>query len=345
MLKITKIGGAAALAFLLASCQDAENETSEESVESVNETSQNETDLEDKEVTETEESSEENSSNGDMEEDSSSDASDIQSNAEEGAIATDYFIQSHTYIAETAILTAYSIKRKDGQNSSPEERLKQSLIENDPSEQEILRNYTEMTAEWPELHVNFTEEGNQLSTTSAQTNMFYDSLIGISDLYGIEQIIFFNPDGEKDIIVAQSPIDEPIVIEEERGQTRGYYTIYDKDLEQTLFLPGGALEEKTADENGEALSFSDTIEAMKTVENEGAFYGSAMIEGLEVVSASLEDGIAEVHYTMDEEIVTEDDQTVLENAIQLTALDFHSEELLMVNDTLEESKMFPLIER
>ncbi|KIL46412.1 hypothetical protein [Jeotgalibacillus campisalis] len=343
MIKLTKIGGVAALAFLLASCQDAENETTEDSVESVNETSQDETDVEDKEVPETEEDTDENSAEEDMEEDSSSDASDTKSDGKEETMASEYFIHSHTYSAETAFLTAYSIDRKDGLNSSKEERLKQSLIESDPSEQEILGTYTEMTAEWPELHVNFTEEGNILSTTTAQTGMFYDSLIGISDLFGIEQILFFNPDGEEDIIVAQSPIDEPIMIKEERGQTRGYYTIYDKDLEQTLFLPGGMLEEKAADESGEALSFSETIDAMKKVEKEEAFYGSAMIEGLEVVSASLEDGIAEVHYTVDDEIVTEDDQTVLENAIQLTALDFHAEELRLVNDTLEESKLYPLI--
>ncbi|AJD89581.1 hypothetical protein JMA_02640 [Jeotgalibacillus malaysiensis] len=116
-----------------------------------------------------------------------------------------------------------------------------------------------------------------------------------------------NPNGEEDIIVAESPIDQPILIEKERGLTRGYYTIYDEDSEQTFFLPGGVLEEQVENESGEPLTFPETIDAMGSVKSE--------------------DGVATVQYTMDEELVTEFDQIVFENAIQLAALDFHAAEV------------------
>lgn len=132
-------------------------------------------------------------------------------------------------------------------------------------------------------------------------------MTGISGLYGIEEVSFLNPNGEEDIIVAESPIDQPILIEKERGLTRGYYTIYDEDSEQTFFLPGGVLEEQVENESGEPLTFPETIDAMGSVKSE--------------------DGVATVQYTMDEELVTEFDQIVFENAIQLAALDFHAAEV------------------
>ena len=194
----------------------------------------------------------------------------------------------------------------------------------------------------PTLNVKFTEEDEgALSTTSAQTTFFYSSLFGISDLYGIEEIVFTNPEGEENVIVAQRLVDEPLIVEEERGVSRGYYTIYDKELEQTNFLAGVDVGERVADENGEPLSFPETVEAMRAVDQEGATYSSAMVEGLEVVDASLENETATVRFTSDEETVTEPDLIVFENAMQLAALDFRVEELRLINETLEESTTYP----
>ncbi|MGD6804408.1 hypothetical protein [Rossellomorea aquimaris] len=346
MKKITRIAGMASIAFLLVSCQNSENGATGQDAETVDENSQDSAVTEDTDELETVGTSEENSTEDeDTEEESSNDDDgDDNSDTYGGAqITPNYFIDSHPYDTGTEFLTAYTIKREEEEDLSPEERLKTSLIENDPSEQEILGSFTEISAEWPRLQVHFNVEGNQLSTTSAQTTLFYDSLVGISDFYGIEEIIFTNPDGEEDIIVAQSPIDKPIIIKDERGLSRGYYTIYDKDTEQTLFLPGGDLEEQVENENGEPLSFPETVEAMGTVDNEDAFYSSAIVDGLEVVSASLQNGNATVQYTMDEEIVTEADRTVFENAMQLAALDFNAWEIRLVNDTAQEIRTYPLV--
>ncbi|MGM0845034.1 MAG: hypothetical protein ACQEUT_08660 [Bacillota bacterium] len=343
MKKIIKIAGMASIAFLLISCQNSENGATGQGDEQVDENSQDAAVTEDADELETEGTSDENSTEEeDMEEESSNE--DEDSDTYGGAqITPNYFIDSHPYDTGTEFLTAYTIKREAEENLSPEERLKMSLIENDPSEQEILGSFTEISAEWPKLQVHFNEEGNQLSTTSAQTTLFYDSLVGISNLYGIEEISFTNPDGEEDIIVAQSPIDKPIIVKDERGLSRGYYTIYDKDTEQTLFLPGGDLDEQVENENGEPLSFPETVEAMGTVENEDRFYSSAIVEGLEVVSASLENGNATVQYTMDEENITEADRIVFENAMQLAALDFKAWEIRLINDTAQEIRTYPLV--
>ncbi|MGD7024659.1 hypothetical protein ACQCVK_18915 [Rossellomorea vietnamensis] len=346
MKKITRIAGMASIAFLLVSCQNSENGATGQDAETVDENSQDSAVTEDTDELETEGTSEENSTEDeDTEEESSNDDDgDDNSDTYGGAqITPNYFIDSHPYDTGTEFLTAYTITREEGENLSPEERLKTSLIENDPSEQEILGSFTEISAEWPRLQVHFNVEGNQLSTTSAQTTLFYDSLVGISDFYGIEEINFTNPDGEEDIIVAQSPIDKPIIIKNERGLSRGYYTIYDKDTEQTLFLPGGDLDEQVENENGEPLSFPETVEAMGTVENEDTFYSSAIVEGLEIVSASLQNGNATVQYTMDEETITEADRTVFENAMQLAALDFNAWEIRLVNDTAQEIRTYPLV--
>lgn len=334
MHKIVKTAGIASVALLLASCQGSENESAEQDIQPADENAPQEESSMDQ--PDTEDHSAENI------EDETVDESESDP-YEETEASPDYFIDTYIYNGETEFFTAFTINREEGQSTSPEERLKSSLLENDPSEQEILRSFTEMTVEWPRLLVNFTEEGNQLSTTTAQSNLFYDSLTGISGLYGIEEVSFLNPDGEEDIIVAESPIDQPILIEEERGLTRGYYTIYDKDSEQTFFLPGGVLEEPVENEDGEPLTFPETLEAMESLKGEDVFYDSAIIEGFEIVEASMDDDVATVQYTMDEQMVTEFDQIVFENAIQLAALDFHAAEVHLLNDTLQVSTIYPLV--
>ncbi|MCP3032482.1 hypothetical protein LF817_14235 [Halobacillus sp. A1] len=143
--------------------------------------------------------------------------------------------------------------------------------------------------------------------------------------------------------VAERAVDETTSVKDERDFTRGYYTMYDEELEETLFLPGGELEEPVVNENDEPLSFPETIEAMGSIENRDAFYSSAIVEGIQIVDSSITNGVATVQYTMDEDIVTEADQVVLENAIQLAALDFHAWEVVIMNDTLMESSTYPLI--
>lgn len=256
-----------------------------------------------------------------------------------------YVLHSHLIDEDQAFYTAFSINRNESEEVKLlEEQLLNSLAESDPSEQDILNSYTDLSVESQKLTVQFNEEGNHLSTTTAQTTLFYDSLFGISDLYGIKEIVFLHPDGGTDIIVAEREVNDPLVVEEERGATRGYYTVYDEALEETLFLSGGALEEQVVNEAGELLSFSETVEKMATIDKEDAFYASAVVKGIDIVNATLGNGMASVQYTMDEDMVTEADRVVFENAIQLAALDFHASKVELVNDTLQEHVRYPLIE-
>ncbi|KQL55768.1 MULTISPECIES: hypothetical protein [Bacillaceae] len=256
-----------------------------------------------------------------------------------------YVLHSHLIDEDQAFYTAFSINRNESEEiDSLEKQVINSLTDSDPSEQDILSSFTSLSLESRELTVQFNEEGSQLSTTTAQTALFYDSLIGISDLYGIKEIVFINPDGGTDIIVAEREVNKPLVVEEEREATRGYYTVYDEALEETLFLAGQALEEQVVNEEGELLSFSDTVYKMGIIDEEGAFYASAVVKGIDIVNATLVNGRASVQYTMDEDIVTEADRVVFENAIQLAALDFQASKVELVNDTLEEHVIYSLIE-
>lgn len=341
MKNINKMAGMTFAALLLASCQETETPPSdaEETV------SPSETTPDEEETVEAEESNEDSQ---DKENEEASDEpvdqpdADASDGFEETQASPSYSIETHAYVTETGYLTAFNIKRDENEEVAFEESLKQSLIENDPTTLEILGSYAELTVDMPKLKVKFTEEdGGALSTTSAQTTFFYGSLFGISDLYGIEEIVFTNPEGEENVTVAQRLVDEPLIVEEERGISRGYYTIYDKELEQTNFLAGVEVGERVAEDNGEPLSFPETVEAMRAVDQEGATYSSAMVEGVEVVDASLENDTATVRFTSDEETVTEPDLIVFENAMQLAALDFGVEELRLINETLEESTTYP----
>ncbi|RQW22690.1 hypothetical protein EH196_02435 [Bacillus sp. C1-1] len=256
-----------------------------------------------------------------------------------------YVLNTHLIDEDQAFYTAFSINRNESEEiDSLEKQVINSLTDSDPSEQDILSSFTSLSLESRELTIQFNEEGNQLSTTTAQTTLFYDSLFGISDLYGIKEIVFINPDGGTDIIVAEREVNKPLVVEEEREATRGYYTVYDEALEETLFLAGQALEEQVVNEEGELLSFSDTVDKMEIIDEEGAFYASAVVKGIDIVNATLVNGRASVQYTMDEDIVTEADRVVFENAIQLAALDFQASKVELVNDTLEEHVIYSLIE-
>ncbi|SES41217.1 hypothetical protein [Salipaludibacillus aurantiacus] len=362
MKKMTEIAGCISAAFLIVGCQNSEDGSEDLNDESVDESSADEYNLDENE--ELENNGEENGSNENKgeeslteadengnkenEEDAIDETDENDSDAYAGTQETpDYLIGSQYIEAEVdgivQFYTAFSIKRDGDEQLSHEESIEMSLNDGDLSEQDILSSYADISVEWPKLHIHFNEDGNELSATSAQSGLFYDSLLGISDLYGIEEVLFFNPEGENDIIVAERGIDEPLIVQNERGLTRGYYTIYDEDLEETLFLAGGELDEQVEDESGEPLSFPETVEAMHSIDREDAFYSSAIVEGMEIVNSSMENGIATVQYTAEEEVVTEADLIVFENAMQLAALDFHAWEVRLINDTTKELITYPLV--
>ncbi|RWZ54528.1 hypothetical protein EQV77_14760 [Halobacillus fulvus] len=367
MVKMTKIVGLITVAFLIAGCSSSGEETNSQTTDS----SENET-VESQETDgNTEDNGEdhvESDANKDTEEGTSDDddAENVDTSEETGKTNEETGTSSDkgsdteayggaqlnpTYFIDTQVINqpdrfyiAYAIDRDRETEGmvSPEQRLETSLFNNDPTEQDILRSYTDLTLDPPNLYVEFNQVGSELSVTSAQSGLFYETLFGISDFYGVEYITFLNPDGGQRITVAERTVDDTITVKDERGATRGYYTIYDEELEETLFISGGELDEKVVNESGEPLSFPETIEKMGSVEAD-MFYSSAIVEGIEIVNSSMTNGVATVQYTMNENAVTDADRTVFENAIQLAALDFHAWEVELINDTVKEIRTYPLV--
>ncbi|MFK3937506.1 hypothetical protein ACI2JA_08310 [Alkalihalobacillus sp. NPDC078783] len=334
MKKVTAITGMVSVACILVGCNTSNEQTQNtdpvEPVENNTEESGTDSGEEDAEEVETDDTNDEEEENEEA--------------YEEVQESENYTIQTDYVDAKTEFITTFSINRERNLDGSREERLERSLFESDPSEQDILSSFTELSLEQGELTVEFnTNDHTLLSTTSAQNRLFYQSFSGISDLYGVEEVIFLDPSGGREMIVGGSPLDQTMNIEEERGLTRGYYTLYDTELEQTLFLPGGLLGEDVTGADGESLNFEETVEEMKTVNEHELSYSTAIVEGIEIDHTSLEKDVASVHYTIDEDLVTESDQIVFANAMQLAALDFHATELELVNETEQRIVNYPLI--
>ncbi|MCP3032483.1 hypothetical protein LF817_14240 [Halobacillus sp. A1] len=185
--KITQIAGLLTVAFLIAGCQssgdDANKQTSESAENESAESPENDGSTEDN----GENDDSLDAENGD---DENMDASDEAENSNDEESDTDvyagaqknpnYFIDTQIVDQVSAFYTAYAIHRdeeeEEEQALSPEERLETSLLNNDPSEQEILSSYADLSFERPDLIIRFNEDGNELSATSAQSNLFFDVL-------------------------------------------------------------------------------------------------------------------------------------------------------------------------
>lgn len=341
MKKVTAITGMVSVACILVGCNTSNEQTQNtESVENNTEeqTEGSGTDTQEDEGTEIE-------ADESSELDELSETEDKKEDAyEEIQESENYTIQTDYVDATTEFITTFSINRDGDLDGSREERLERSLFESDPSEQDILSSFTNLSLEGDTLIVELnTTEYTHLSLSSTMHGMFFQSFSAISDLYGVNEAVFLDPDGVKEVIVADRTIDQTMNIEEERGLTRGYYTLYDTELEQTLFLSGGQLDENVTGADGEPLNFEETIEEMKTVNEHELSYSTAIVEGIEIDDVSFENEVASVIYTVDEDLVTESDQIVFANAMQLTALDFHATELELVNETERRIVNYPLI--
>lgn len=359
MKNMTKIIGMISVAFLIAGCQNTEEgpDTQNADPESVevreDDAENNEDELEEASndsVESTDNSYEQAESeivDADEDEDSpegeNQDADDEPRPYGSAVENQNYFIQTHSFDQDAQFYTAFSIERQEGGDNTPiERRLETSLVESDPSEQDIIDSYADLSLNWPNLTIQLSVDGNELSATSAQSGLFFDTLYGVIDYYGIEEVTFLDPQGEENVILAERSIYEPVTVQEERGLTRGYYTVYDKELQETLFLPGGVLEEQVTDENDELLSFEETLDVMATIDRADAFYESAFVDGIEIVAAEITNNVAQVIYSMDEDKVSEDDQKVFENALQFTAINFHVQRIEVFNETERMKTTYPL---
>lgn len=231
MKKMIKTMGMISVAFLIAGCQNTEEETNTQNAdaESIEVT---ENDTENNQNDNIEEASEnDNNSDGQVEsetvDENENQASDEESDVYSGGPASpNYFIQTHPFEHDAQYYTAFSIQRGGGSEKlESEERLLTSLVESDPSGQDIIDSYADLSMDWPNLTIHFSADESDMSTTTSQSVQFFDTLFGVIDYYGIDEVTFLNPDGEENITLAERTIDEPVTVQEERGLTRGYYTI------------------------------------------------------------------------------------------------------------------------
>ncbi|KQL58698.1 MULTISPECIES: hypothetical protein [Bacillaceae] len=95
----------------------------------------------------------------------------------------------------------------------------------------------------------------------------------------------------------------------------------------------------------ELLDFSQTIEAMASVDDDNGEYGSGLYEGLNVQEATIDDNQSIVSYNLhDGSEPSEQERIDFEHVVQLAALDFQVEELRLVNETEKVISIYPLAE-
>lgn len=251
-----------------------------------------------------------------------------ESTVTEETIDGSFTVYGHRDFAENEELLTFSFHRSD-QQLSLEERLLDSLVES--TETDKLDELDSITVEENTASLYFTENEQLLSMASAEQIYLTETLHEISALYGIETIEFYSGD-DLGIEFGQSGTVE--TMEVEVPDNRGYYVYGDIDGE-TTYISGVAAGEEVTNENGELMTFAETVEKMQSVQ-EHASYQAGISEAIEIVDVTVNDRIAEVHYNVAGELNLED----FERVLQLTALDFDFEHLELTNQEAGESKIF-----
>ncbi|TSB47911.1 hypothetical protein [Alkalicoccobacillus porphyridii] len=215
-------------------------------------------------------------------------------------------------------------------DTSLEERLKQSLTEGDTTSNQVLEELDELTIEGQTASLIFTEDV-QITLASTEQLQFQEMLFELSALYGINQLDFFVEDEQG---VSFGETGELDGLEVEKVGTRGYFVVTDNDVEGSTYVSGAYTELEYYNDEVESLDFADAVEHMRAVEEENVLYTSGIPDSIEIDSAELNDGVAEIHFTQTEDTEwTEEQIEDFEHVLQLTALDYEAEELILVNET------------
>ncbi|WP_416150116.1 hypothetical protein ACM26V_03745 [Salipaludibacillus sp. HK11] len=224
-----------------------------------------------------------------------------------------------------------------------EELFEQSLIESDPSQDQLLSTMTNFEVDGTVVNLYFDENDN-LSMASTESDQFWEVLHEIGFRFGIDEINLFNQDGERGLTFAENIWEEPIEIEQE--PTRGYYVMSEDNSErgEYTYISGAVAEEEIYTEDDDLLDFGKTIEEMASVENDDGSYYSGIYEGLEIEEATINGNQATVRYHINEDVeAPEQEREDFEQVIQLAALDFQVEELEIVNETDRVISVYPLL--
>ncbi len=225
-----------------------------------------------------------------------------------------------------------------------EERFQQSLQESDPSQRDLFSATTHYEMDERTANFYYNDE-DTLSMAATESNQFWEVLHELSFRFGINEINLFNQDGERDLHFAQMTIEEPIEVD--HAPTRGYYVRLPENHDQgeSQYVSGNSVGKEMYYDDDELLDFSQTIEAMASVDDDNGDYGSGLYEGLNVQEATIDDNQAIVSYNLhDGSEPSEQERIDFEHVVQLAALDFQVEELRLVNETEKVISIYPLAE-
>jgi hypothetical protein len=269
-----------------------------------------------------------------------SDPSDGQDEAEEDIDEKEQTVTEETIDGNVMIygfrdfdandeLLTFSINRLDEQLPL-EEVLMEALKESEETNRlELLER---ITIEGKTASLHFTENHELQSMASAEQIYLTETLFEISSFYGIDTLEFYTGE-EPGVEFGQAGMTE--TLEVEPPANRGFYEYGEIDGE-TTYISGVAAEQELTNENGDLLSFAETIEKMQSVPD-NAPYQSGIGEGFDIVDVTVNDAVAEVHYNMAD---SQENTENFENVLQLAALDFEFEELHLNNQEDGEVKIF-----
>lgn len=334
MKKMGLVSGLVCVGLVVAACNNT-NET-----DSANETPSNG----DEDIGETEPIDNEGDSVSDDESVNEGEGSDHENGAEEPdyteeQVAGDFLIYGDRL--ESFGLMFYFTRTAD--DLTREQRFHQSLMESDPSQRDLFSAVTDFEVDGTVANLYFNED-DQLSMSSTESGHFWEVLHEIGFRYGIDEFNLFNQDGERGLAFAENTWEEPVEIEQEPN--RGYYVMPAEESErgEYTYISGAVAEEEIYTDDGELFDFGQTVEAMATVENDGASYYSGIYEGLEIEEAMINGKQAIVRYHVSDGVeATEQERQDFEQVLQLAALDFQVEDLKIINETDRVISVYPLV--
>lgn len=315
---------------LLMAC--GQTETDEELEETENGTDTEETAVEEEpedEASENENTETEEAESEEEQPSASEDANEEEAVMTEEIIDGSYEVYGHRDFDADEELIVFSFQRSE-QQLPLEDRFMASLKES--VETDKLEELERISAEGTAASLYFTENEQLQSMASAEQLYFTDMLYDISSLYGIDTLHFYVGD-EPGIDFGQTGRIE--TLEVEAPKSRGFYVYGDIDGTRT-YISGVAAEEVMTNDDGDLMDFVETVNKMQSVQDSAAYH-SGISEGIEIIDVSVHDALAEVHYNSPD---AQTDISDFENVLQLAALDFHMQELHLINQEQEQAKIY-----
>lgn len=241
MKKIGVILGLFLISLLLAACNNSNETDSAEEIPAANEGDSN---------SEEKDGTADTDSEANDKDDSNPDNEAEEDEYIEEQVSGDYLIYGEWQDGEDLLL--YFTRTND--DLSREERIHQSLMESDPSQNRMFSATENFEVDGNIVNLYFNED-DDLSMASTESKLFWKALDEIGFRYGIEEYNLFNQDGERGLVFAEGNWEEPVEIEQESN--RGYYVIPSEESErgEYTYISGSEAGEQIYSEDDELFDF------------------------------------------------------------------------------------------